>query len=100
MRRDWQRVEARLRARADGFRRPAPGSGTGQDGYRRTPGATALLLHEPPLGGVEPEPSPVAPGHGRCADCAGEIRPERLRAAPLAIRCLVCQRVREAAAHA
>ena len=103
MTRDWQRVEARLRARADGFRRPRAGAGswTGHDPHRPAPdpvAATGLLLHDPPIGAVDPEPSPGVSGDGRCADCAVAIRPERLRAAPHAIRCLGCQRVRDAAA--
>jgi hypothetical protein len=99
--RDWQQVEARLRARADDFRRRAPSTGAGSDPRRRTPGhvleaATSfgLLLHEPPVGALDDE----LEGPHRCADCFTAIQPERLRAAPRAVRCLPCQQAREAAA--
>jgi hypothetical protein len=111
--RDWQGVEARLRARADGLRRAGartlepraePGhpwaervdaAGRGGLLFHDRPVAGPLSLDDPPGGGPA-EDRRTVPADGSCVDCRAAITPERLRAAPEAVRCLRCQRAREA----
>jgi hypothetical protein len=97
--RDWRRVEARLRARADGLRQTrALGRRAGDAMPTATPrpaadhlaavGAVGVLFHDRPVGGQEADET--------CADCGQAIPAERRRAAPRTVRCLSCQRLREA----
>jgi DnaK suppressor protein len=61
---------------------------------------TLLELGEAQLGAVETALGKLDAGaYGRCETCAGEIPEARLRALPLATRCIECQRAAESPAR-
>ena len=60
-----------------------------------------LQLRAEALSQIDEALAPLVAGqYGSCAACDGEISEPRLRAMPFAVRCEMCERIREEAAHA
>ena len=84
---DIQRVEARLRERANDLRWSRPVRRREQSPWlaeaaRQDDDRSTARVDSPPA--------------ADCVDCGGQIGSERLRAVPQAVRCMACQRAVEA----